>query len=128
MNTETKERTRSQRSIILNRLREAGTNGLTNVQLSDIALRYNARLQELYTQGYEVKVEPFNDGITKYTLVFEPEILNKKLDDAINILFKEIKNTYQDKINTEDLANLLERQGFTVRRKIGSFNKLSNVQ
>lgn len=122
MDTQTKERTVSQRSNILNLLRNSGENGVTNIQLKDIALRYNARIQELYTQGYLIKVEELSNGITKYTLTYEPESKNTKPEDAVDILIRDINNTYGGNIDVGQLRNILEVRRLTVRRKIGTFN------
>lgn len=123
MDQETKERAKSQRSKILNALRMEGLDGVTNVVLSSIGLRYNARLQELYQQGYVIEKTESSGGITKYKLISEPDVPNKKPEDALSLLIKEIDNTYDGVVRSEDLIQLLEDKEFTVRRKIGSFNK-----
>lgn len=123
MHQETKERAESQRTKILNALRMKGLDGVTNVMLAEIAMRYNARLQELYQQGYVIDVKEQPNGITKYKLISEPEVPKKKPEDALSLLIKEINNTYDGVVRSEDLIQLLEDNDFTVRRKIGSFNK-----
>lgn len=123
MNQETKERTESQRSKILNALRMDGLNGVTNVILSSIALRYNARLQELYQQGYVIEKKESSNGITKYFLISEPETPKGKAEDALSLLLKKIDNTYDGVVNSKELVEMLFESEFTVRRKIGSFNK-----
>lgn len=121
---ETKERTESQRTKILNALRMNGLDGgVPNFILSEIALRYNARLQELYQQGYVIDVKEQPNGITLYKLVSEPDVPKKKPEDALSLLLKEIDNTYDGVVRSEDLVKLLDDKDFTVRRKIGSFNK-----
>lgn len=123
MNVETKIRTSSQRTQILNCLRTAGSKGVTNVQLSDIGFRYNARLQELYTEGYRVQVDELGNGITRYILLSEPEKKNAKPEDALDILIRDIDRDSMGIITTGELRYILEDKGFTIRRKIGSFNK-----
>lgn len=123
MDQETRERTKSQRSKILNLLRMKGLDGVTNVMLSEMALRYNARLQELYQLGYVIEKKVYPNGITKYKLISEPKVLNGKAEDALSLLIKEIDNTYDGVVRTEELVKLLEENEFTVKRKIGSFNK-----
>lgn len=123
MINETKERTLSQTKKILNALRMKGLDGVTNVILSNIALRYNARLQELYQQGYKIDKFELSGGITKYVLVSEPEKPKGKAENALSLLIREIDNTYDGVVKSEDLIKLLDEKEFTVRRKIGSFNK-----
>lgn len=123
MDQETKSRTESQRSKILNALRIKGLDGVTNLILSSIALRYNARLQELYQQGYVIDVKEQPNGITMYKLISEPDVPKKKPEDALSLLIKEIDNTYDGVVNSGELVKMLEDNDFTIRRKIGSFNK-----
>lgn len=121
MDTETKVRTESQRLKILNLLRSAGTNGVTNVDLVKVALRYSARIQEMYVAGYEINVEELAGGLTKYILVKEPETKKSKPDKALNVLIDGIKNKYNGNVSVEQLIEELNSNNFTVRRNIGTF-------
>lgn len=121
MDTETKVRTESQRLKILSLLRSAGNNGVTIVDLAKIAKRYNARIQEMYVEGYEIKVEDLGGGLTKYTLVKEPETKKIKPDKALNVLIDGIKSKYDGSVSVEQLIEELNSNNFTVRRNIGTF-------
>jgi len=121
MDAETKVRTDSQRLKILNLLRSAGTSGVTIVDLAKIAKRYNARIQEMYVEGYEIKVEDLGGGLTKYTLVKEPETKKSKPEKALNVLIEGIKNKYNGNLSVEQLIEELNNNNFTVRRNIGTF-------
>jgi hypothetical protein len=121
MDKETKVRTESQRLKILNLLRSAGNNGVTNVDLAEIAKRYNARIQEMYVEGYEIKVDELVGGLTKYTLEKEPEMKKSKPDKALNVLIDGIKNKYNGILSVEQLIEELDNNNFTVRRNIGTF-------
>lgn len=121
MNKETKERTSSQRDRIINLLKHAGDKGVLNTQLSKVALRYNARIQELYVRGYKIDSVELAGGITKYILRSEPVEKVCKPQKAEDILINDIKSKYSDIINSEELQEYLNTHGFTVRRKAGSF-------
>ncbi|ASA22673.1 hypothetical protein [Paenibacillus donghaensis] len=121
MKSETKVRTESQRLKILNLLRSAGNSGVTNVDLVKVALRYSARIQEMYVAGYEINVEELAGGLTKYILVSEPETKKSKPDKALNVLIDEIKNKYNGIVSVEQLIEELDNNNFTVRRNIGTF-------
>ncbi|PYY28260.1 hypothetical protein [Paenibacillus illinoisensis] len=121
MNKETKERTETQRDKIVTALRRAGDSGVTNVELNKIALRYNARIQELYVRGYKIHSEELDGGVTKYILISEPAEPFKKPDKAVDILIEDIESKYNGNISARELNEYLDTKGFTVRRKIGSY-------
>ncbi|WP_440110145.1 hypothetical protein [Paenibacillus sp. QZ-Y1] len=121
MNKETIERTETQRDKIVSTLRHAGELGVTNIELNKIALRYNARIQELYVRGYKIHSEELDGGVTKYILISEPIEPFKKPDKAVDILIGDIESKYNGNISARDLNEYLNTQGFTVRRKIGSY-------
>lgn len=123
MDQATKQRTPSQRQRILTLLRESGEQGTTNAELKNIALRYNARIQELYELGYEISTETYENGITTYKLISEPEIENKANQAAIDILLQQVNSLYKGNVNANDLINLLDELNFTVKRKINSHKK-----
>ncbi|MCR8641428.1 hypothetical protein NV379_02050 [Paenibacillus sp. N1-5-1-14] len=123
MDKETQERTTNQKGRILNLLRDAGKDGVMNTQLSKVALRYNARIQELYVQGYEIEIQHLEGGLSKYILLSEPEQISKKPEAALEIVVNQIKNTYDNKISSEDLEELLQRMNCNVRRNIGTFSR-----
>ncbi|PIH59092.1 hypothetical protein [Paenibacillus sp. LK1] len=121
MKKETQERTETQRDKIVSALKRAGDSGATNVELNKIALRYNARIQELYVRGYKIHSEELDGGVTKYILKSEPTEPFKKPDKAVDILIEDIESKYNGNISARELNEYLDTQGFTVRRKIGSY-------
>lgn len=120
MDKETQLRTEAQKYKIIAALREAGESGLTNAQLSKIALRYNARIQELYVLGYGISTFSVSGGLTKYVLYSEPKTTHDKPDHALNILLNEIDKCGGN-VDKEQLLGLLDTNNFTVRRKVGSY-------
>jgi hypothetical protein len=121
MNKETIERTETQRDKIVATLKRAGDSGVTNLELNKIALRYNARIQELYVRGYKIHSEELDGGVTKYILISEPTEPFKKPDKAVDILIEDIESKYNGNISARELIDYLDTQGFTVKRKIGAF-------
>ncbi|MGV2887169.1 hypothetical protein [Paenibacillus taichungensis] len=121
MNKETQERTETQRDKIIATLKQAGDSGVTNVELNKIALRYNARIQELYVRGYKIHSEELDSGVTKYILISEPTEPFKKQDKAVDILIEDIESKYNGNISARELNEYLDAHGFTVRRKVGSY-------
>lgn len=121
MNQETIERTESQREKIVAALKQAGELGVTNVELNKIALRYNARIQELYVRGYKMHTEDLDGGVTKYILMSEPTAPYKKPRKAVDILIEDVNDKYDGNISARELKDYLDTQGFTVKRRIGAF-------
>jgi len=121
MDKETKQRTDSHKHRILMLLRSAGDKGILNTELSKIALRYNARLQELYVEGYKIESQELGGGLTKYILKSEPETKQDKPKSALEIMQADLKDKYNDNISTDELMSYLAEHNFTVKRKIGSF-------
>ncbi|MCP1185006.1 hypothetical protein [Paenibacillus sp. 1781tsa1] len=121
MKKETVERTETQRDKIIATLKRAGDSGVTNVELNKIALRYSARIQELYVRGYKIHSEELDGGVTKYILISEPTEPFKKPVKAVVILIEDIESKYDGNISARELNEYLDAHGFTVRRKIGSY-------
>ncbi len=73
-------RSPNQRDRILNLLRERGRAGAFNSDLVGIAYRYSSRLRELRLMGFEVSTHYVREGVFKYVLEREPEVV-KALPD-----------------------------------------------
>lgn len=58
-----------QRVKILSALKRHPVSGMTNVELSRIALRFGARLMEIRRKGFKVKTECLARGLYRYTLL-----------------------------------------------------------
>ncbi|EOO11338.1 hypothetical protein [Bacillus cereus] len=110
----------SQSERILDALRVAGTKGLTNVQLSDIALRYGGYLGRLYEKGYEVNTISEGSNVYRYILVSEPETERESRKPARDLLLEEVKNRFGDNVSAESLASLLDGLGLNLRYKAGT--------
>ncbi len=65
----------TQREKILNLLRQRGRAGAINSDLVGIAYRYSSRLREIRQMGFEVSNHCVREGVFKYVLVREPEVV-----------------------------------------------------
>jgi hypothetical protein len=118
---EMEQRMRGKRQEILRALRNAGRRGLTNVELSKIALRYGGYLGKLYELGYEIKKEHLGNGLFNYVLVKEPEVERTEIPKAVDYLLEEV--ALRGEVTAEELGQLIENLGVTVRYKAGTHQK-----
>lgn len=120
---EAKARIPTLREQILQKLIEAGNKGVTNLEFQKMCVRWNSRLSELYSQGYQTKVIQEGKGIYKYILTKQPDkILKPK--KAIEILLESIQQKYDNMISSNDLQDLLNTHNFIISRK-GGTHKIS---
>lgn len=118
---EAKERIPSQLEKILNRLKKAGEEGVTNSELSRISLQYSARLMELRLKGYVIETIPLKNGVYKYILrKMSSEIYYTNATDDILMT---IKHDYDNAISSEELKALLIEKYFNIQRKSGWFKQ-----
>lgn len=121
MDSREKKRLETKRGQILNLLRSRGSEGITNVELSDVALRYGGHLGKLYELGYKIKKEPLGDGIFRYTLLSEPERERHERKPAIDILLDGVEKLG---VSKSEFENLLNELGIAVRFKPYTYNKI----
>lgn len=113
----------TQRQKIIDALKEAGSEGLTNAELSKISLRYGAHLGDLYRKGYKISKQNLDGGLYKYVLISEPADI-KFFENANEEIFNEIRENFNDSITKDDLKNLLEEKHFHIIRKSGWYQQL----
>lgn len=103
------------REQVLYALKEKGSLGITNVELSDISLRYGAHLGKLYELGYEIRKESLGEGLFNYTLKSEPpkDFVSKK--KAMEVLMEAVKE--EEIIDAEKLEQMLDDLGIMVKYK-----------
>lgn len=117
---EAQERIPNLRQQILNKLIKAGSRGITNIEFQKMCVRWNSRLSELYAKGYKTKVICEGDGVYRYILTEQPEVI-KRPRNALSILLGEIKDKYDDVICAEDLRKILIENNFIISRKGGTY-------
>jgi hypothetical protein len=112
----------TQKQKIISALKDAGENGMTNAQLSEISLRYGGHLGHLYRAGYKIKKYNLDGGLYRYILVSEPSniIYFKNANDET---YEEIIENYDDAISSLELQNLLAEKHFHIVRKQGWYQQ-----
>ncbi|AYP68290.1 hypothetical protein PQE75_gp189 [Bacillus phage vB_BcoS-136] len=119
MNKKEEARIEKKQVQILNALRNAGNNGITNVELSEIALRYGGYLGKLYEQGYKIDRESVGEkGVHKYILVSEPQTIlvrEKAMDKLLSAVRKE------EIIDVDGLIKILNDNNIAVKYKANTY-------
>lgn len=119
---EAMKRIPSQAEKIIILLKEAGEDGVTNIELSKISLKYDARISELRQKGYEIETAHDKDGIYKYKLKRIPS-QDARFYSALDQLTLKILNEYNGKITAFQLRDLLDKMYFEVKRKSGYYKQ-----
>ena len=115
---EARQRIPSQTERIINLLRTAGADGVTNHQLSKISLKYDSRISELRMRGYEIETTHEKKGVYKYFLIKTPSIDTIYLNATDEILML-IDTDFGGNIQSKELKSLLELMHFHITRKSG---------
>lgn len=102
---------------ILGLLKSRGKEGITNVELSDIALRYGAYLGQMYKDGHTINSIHEGDGVYRYFYVSEP-FNHVDKEPAIDILLKHIRN--EGFVTASEIKEILEKTNITVKYKAGT--------
>lgn len=110
----------TQRQKIINALKEAGTDGMTNAELSKISLRYGGHLGDLYRKGYKILKTNLDGGLYKYVLLAEPADI-KFFKNAQEETFEAIDEKGQ--VTSEELKELLDNKYFHIIRKSGWYEQ-----
>ena len=113
----------TQKQKVINALKEAGSKGMTNAELSKISLRYGGQLGTLYREGYKIKKYNLDGGLYNYVLIAEPADI-KYFKNANEEVFEEIEKNYNDSISSNDLENMLQEKHFHIIRKNGWYQNL----
>lgn len=100
-------------------LLKSNPNGVTNVELSEIALRYGGHLGKLYKKGYKIKTIPLGNGIHKYKLVSCPDEDFVEKPKAIDLLLKEID--MHDFVNVSEFKDILDKLNISVKYKANTY-------
>jgi hypothetical protein len=74
---------------IVQALKDAGPEGVTNAELNKITFKYDARISDLRRKGYVIKTEYIARGVYKYYLISTPSQI-KVHDKAIDIFVEEV--------------------------------------
>jgi len=111
----------NKKNEILSALRQAGAKGVTNVELSAIALRYGGYLGNLYQDGHEIKTEHEENNIYRYYLINE----NKEAPVERPSAHDKLLSLVDDKmiVTAKTLEKLLNDNGIVLRYKANYHRK-----
>lgn len=113
----------TQRQKILNALKEAGSEGITNAELSRISLRYGGHLGDMYRKGYKIQKHNLDGGLYKYVLISEPADY-KHFKNAQHEIIEAMAEKHNETV-AEDLKEMLDKKYFHIIRKSGWYQQLS---
>jgi hypothetical protein len=100
MNELTRKRLATQRQKIIQMFRDAGEDGVTNVDMSEISLRYGGHINEMYRQGYKMKKLNLGGGVFRYWLISIPSQINIP-ENAHDIFMDEVESRLGADISAE---------------------------
>jgi RNA binding exosome subunit len=111
----------TQKQKIINALRLAGSEGVTNAELSKISLRYGGHLGNLYRQGYKILKYNLDGGLYKYVLIAEPADY-KYFKNAQEEILEAMAEKHTEEV-AKDLEEMLDEKYFHIIRKSGWYQQ-----
>ena len=118
---EAMKRIRSQTEKIIILLKEAGADGVTNIELAAITFKYDARISELRMKGYIIETVYVGKSVYKYVLKKIPS----NYDNFTSATDKVLLNLH-DQFGahvSKYLEGYLENNHFHVTRKSGWYKQ-----
>lgn len=107
----------SQTEKIINLLKEAGPNGVTNVELAAITFKYDARISELRMKGYIIETVYVGKSVYKYVLKKIPSN-HDNFRSATDQVLLDVYDQFGEKVS-KYLSNYFDQNHFHVTRKSG---------
>jgi hypothetical protein len=111
----------TQRQKIIAALQDAGFEGMTNVELSKISLRYGGHIGTLSKQGYKIQKVNLDGGLFRYFLVTKPS-QEKLFKSANEETFEAMAKKHNEEV-ADDLKKYLDESHFHIVRKGGWYQK-----
>lgn len=113
---EASQRIPSIKNRILEKLRKSGKNGCTNLELQEVGISWDRRIQELYKEGYIIDNSKYlGNGIYVYVLVSEPE-QKFELISAKDQFFQIIDKDYNGCVSVNDILEIFEQNHIDITR------------
>lgn len=100
MDSETWKRLATQREKIIQMLIDAGDEGVTNVEMAVVSLRYGGHINEMYRQGYKMKKMNLGSGVFRYWLISRPSQI-KIPENAHDLFMDEVEKRLGADISAE---------------------------
>lgn len=119
------QRIPSQIEKILKMLKDAGEDGVTNIELATVSFKYDARISELRMKGYEIETQYVGKSIYKYILKKIPSNYYD-FSSATDEIIMDLYDEFGDVVSTY-FADQLEKKHFHVTRKSGWY-KTKKIQ
>ena len=118
---EAMKRIPSQTEKIINLLKEAGADGVTNIQLAEITFKYDARISELRMKGYIIETVYIGKSVYKYVLKKIPSNPDN-FRSATDQVLLDLYDQFGERVS-KYLANYFEHNHFHVTRKSGWYKR-----
>jgi hypothetical protein len=112
----------TQKQKIIDALRDAFPDGVTNAELNKISFRFGGHIGTLRKEGYRIKTIELDGGLTKYFWISEPSKTDT-FQNAQEQILADIYIGYDDSISSEELKGLLDARHFHIIRKNGWYEK-----
>ena len=120
---EAQERKPSKKTEILEALTLAGSEGIYNILLSNISLRYGTLTNALQLDGYDITLENLGNGLIRYTLNSEEKAEKTVVEKGLDIVKREIKSNYDCVIFFDELVEILDKHNLHIKHKPNGIKK-----
>lgn len=120
---ESMERQPSQKELILNSLKLAGSNGVLNTELNDIMLRYSQIIYLLRLDGYEITTTNVSNGVVRYTLINDEPQEKPVKRSGIDIVRGEFAEL-DGMVYLFELEDVLNKNNLQIIHKPNGLNKI----
>lgn len=111
----------TQRQKIVKALKDAGADGMTNVEMNKISMRFGGHIDELYRQGYKIRKINLGGGLWRYFFISEPSQIQIPTNAHL-IFMNEVKSRLGAdghkevaKINEEFYFHTVRKNGWYLR-------------
>lgn len=111
----------TQKRKIIAALKEAGSDGLTNVELNKISMRFGGHIGILRREGYKIQKINLDGGLYRYILIAEPSQTKLFTTAREETLFA-MAEAHGDEI-ASFLESYLGEQHFNIVRRGGWYEK-----
>lgn len=111
----------TQKRKIVAALKEAGSDGLTNVELNAISMRFGGHIGTLRREGYKIQKINLDGGLYKYILIAEPS-QTKLFATAREETIESLSYEYGEEVG-DYLKEYLKQNHFNIVRRGGWYEE-----
>lgn len=120
---EAQERKSSKKTEVLDALISAGSQGVLNIMLSNISLRYGTLTNALQLDGYDITLENMGNGIVRYTLNSTEQAEKTVVEKGLDILRREVRASSFHLVTYENLVEILDKHNLHIKHKPNGIKK-----